>query len=141
IVVERRLVFPMENLVRKEQRLTDKFIFFYILAVVLLWIKTYIAQLTQFDLGVEGTLQEFLLLLNPLGTAMLFLGIAFFFKGRRRYIGLIIIDLIMSILLYANVAFYREFRNFITLPTILQGSQNVGVIGNSIGAIMKPYDI
>lgn len=131
----------MENLVRKEQRLTDKFIFFYILAVVLLWIKTYIAQLTQFDLGVEGTLQEFLLLLNPLGTAMLFLGIAFFFKGRRRYIGLIIIDLIMSILLYANVAFYREFRNFITLPTILQGSQNVGVIGNSIGAIIKPYDI
>lgn len=129
----------MANLTFKE-KLTGKFIYFYALAVLLLWIKTYITQLTQFDLGVEGTLQEFLLLLNPLGTAMLFLGLAFFFKGRRKYIALLVIYSVMSILLYANVCFYREFRDFITLPTILQGTQNIGVIGNSIGAIAKGYD-
>lgn len=130
----------MKNLVRKDQAITDKFIFFYLLAVTLLWIKTYIAQLTQFELGVEGTLQEFLLLLNPLGSALLFLGLAFFFKGRKKYVMLIVIDLIMSILLYANIAYNREFSDFITLPTILQGSQNVGVIGNSIGSLIEPYD-
>lgn len=130
----------MKNLVQKNQAITDKFIFFYLLAATLLWIKTYIAQLTQFELGVEGTLQEFLLFLNPLGSALLFLGLAFFFKGRKKYVMLIVIDVIMSILLYANIAYNREFSDFITLPTILQGSQNVGVIGNSIGSLVEPYD-
>ena len=49
----------------------------------MLWIKTYISQLSQFDLGVEGIIQQFLLLINPLGSAMLFLGFSFIFKGKE----------------------------------------------------------
>lgn len=103
--------------------------------------KTYITQLTQFKLGIDNGLQQFLLFLNPLGSALLFLGLALFFKGRKKYIVLLINYTILSFLLYANVAFYREFSDFITLPTILQGSQNIGVIGNSMGTLAKPYDI
>ena len=113
----------MANLTFKE-KLTGKFIYFYALAVLLLWIKTYITQLTQFDLGVEGTLQEFLLLLNPLGTAMLFLGLAFFFKGRRKYIALLVIYSVMSIFcmpmyVFTGVRTYHFADDF-------AGTQNIG---------------
>ena len=49
----------------------------------MLWSKTYISQLSQFDLGVEGVMQQFLLLINPLGSAMLFLGFSFYLKEKE----------------------------------------------------------
>ncbi|MCM3758718.1 LTA synthase family protein [Sporosarcina aquimarina] len=106
----------------------------------MLWIKTYITQTSQFQLGVEGPLQQFLLLLNPLGSALLFLGISFLFKGTRKYTSLLIVYTLMSILLYANVVYYRFFSDFITLPTIFQ-TQNFGDLGGSILTLLKPYDI
>jgi len=128
----------MKNLVSKN--LLNKFLGFYILAVVMLWLKTYITQTAQFDLGVEGALQHFLLLLNPLGSAMLFLGFSFLFRGKKKYTSLVIIYTLMSILLYSNVVYYRFFSDFITLPTIFQ-TQNFGDLGGSILSLLKPYDI
>lgn len=116
-----------------------KFFNLYILAVIMLWIKTYFTQVTQFNLGVEGLLQHFLLLLNPLGSALLFLGFSFIFKGREKY-ALLVIHVLMSILLYANTVYYRFFSDFITLPTITQ-TQNFGDLGGSIVSLLKPYDI
>ncbi|MDI2587038.1 LTA synthase family protein [Psychrobacillus sp. NEAU-3TGS] len=106
----------------------------------MLWIKTYITQVTQFNLGVEGFLQQFLLLLNPLGSAMLFLGFSFIFKGRGKYTSLLVIYSLMSVLLYANAVYYRFFSDFITLPTITQ-TQNFGDLGGSVISLLKPYDI
>jgi lipoteichoic acid synthase len=131
----------MNHAFHKGKLITNKFVGFFLIAVFFLWMKSYITQLTQFDLGIENTLQRVLLFINPLGSALLFLGIAFFFKGRKKYIALVIIDFILSFLLYANVAYYREFSDFLTLPTITQGSQNIGVIGNSIGSIFKLADL
>ena len=73
----------MKNLVNKKDNLLQNFLGIYIVAVLMLWIKTYISQLSQFDLGVEGIIQQFLLLINPLGSAMLFLGFSFIFKGKE----------------------------------------------------------
>src|SRR5690606_33918821 len=98
---------------------------------------TYAVQLTQFNLGVEGTFQEFLLLLNPLGSSLLFLGLAFLFKGRKKYIALMIIYLLLSIILFANVVYYRSFTDFITLP-VLTHTHNVGDIRRSILTLLKP---
>lgn len=131
----------MNKVMHKDHKPFDKFIGFFILAVVLLWIKTYIIQLTQFELGIENTLQQILLFINPLASSIIFLGISFAFKGKRKYIGLIVIDFLMSFLIFANVLYYREFSDFITLPTIMQGTQNVGVIGNSFLTLLKPYDL
>jgi lipoteichoic acid synthase len=128
----------MKNLVSKN--LLNKFLGIYILAVLMLWIKTYISQTAQFDLGVEGALQHFLLLINPLGSAMLFLGFSFLFRGKKKYTSLVVIYTLMSILLYANVVYYRFFSDFITLPTIFQ-TQNFGDLGGSILSLLKPYDI
>ncbi|WP_428908238.1 LTA synthase family protein [Niallia sp. Krafla_26] len=124
----------------KRRNIFNKFIGFYLLTVFFLWIKTYTTQLSQFDLGIENTLQQFLLFLNPLGSSLLFLGFAFLFKGRRKYTWLMIIHFLMSFLLYANVLYYRFFNDFITLPTIFQ-TQNFGDVSSSIPSLLQPYDL
>lgn len=130
----------MEILNNNKAVFLNKFFGFYLFAVFMLWIKTYIIQVTQFNLGVEGILQQFLLILNPLGSAMLFLGFSLIFKGRGKYALLVVIYSLMSILLYANVVYYRFFSDFITLPTITQ-TQNFGDLGGSVISLLKPYDI
>ena len=130
----------MKNLVNKKDNLLQNFLGIYIVAVLMLWSKTYISQLSQFDLGVEGVMQQFLLLINPLGSAMLFLGFSFLFKGKRKYTSLLVIYTLMSILLYANIVYYRFFSDFITLPTLSQ-TQNFGDLGGSVLSLLKPYDI
>ncbi|QGG53239.1 LTA synthase family protein [Lysinibacillus pakistanensis] len=130
----------MKNLVSKKDDLLHNFLGIYLLAVLMLWFKTYISQLSQFDLGVEGVIQQFLLLINPLGSAMLFLGFSFLFRGKRKYTSLVIIYTLMSILLYANIVYYRFFSDFITLPTLSQ-TQNFGDLGGSVLSLLKPYDI
>ena len=112
----------------------------FVLAVVMLWAKTYISQKTQFTLEVEGGLQEFLLLINPLGSALLLLSLSLFFKGMRKYWALLSIYLGMSILLYANIVYYRFFSDFITLPTLFQ-TQNFGDLGGSVLTLIQPLDI
>lgn len=129
----------MEILSNKKTAFLKKFSSLYFLAVFMLWIKTYITQVTQFNLGVEGFLEHFLLLLNPLGSAMLFLGFSFFFRGGK-YTLLVIFYTLMSILLYANTVYYRFFSDFITLPTFTQ-TQNFGDLGGSVISLLKPYDI
>ncbi|MEK3887868.1 LTA synthase family protein [Bacillus sp. FSL K6-3431] len=129
----------MNNIFQKAQGIFNKYIGFFFLAVFFLWTKTYIVQLTQFDLGIENSLQSFLLFLNPLGSSLLFLGLAIFFKGRKKYIWLIVIDFLLSFLLYANSLYYRFFNDFITLPTLTQ-TQNFGDVSGSIVSLLKPYD-
>lgn len=106
----------------------------------MLWAKTYITQVTQFKLGVEGPLQQFLLLINPLGSAVLFLAVAFLFKGKRKLTALIIIYTLMTFLLFANAVYYRFFSDFITLPTVSQ-TQNFGDLGGSVLTLLKPTDL
>ncbi|OKL37366.1 LTA synthase family protein [Domibacillus mangrovi] len=130
----------MNNVLHKGQSFFNKYVGFFFVAVVLFWMKTYIVQLTQFELGIENSIQTFLLFLNPLGSSILFLGFAFFFKGRKKYIGLIVIDFLLSFLLYANVLYYRFFNDFITLPTLTQ-TQNFGDVSSSVVSLLKPYDI
>ena len=127
----------MNNLFSKKSERISNFLWIYILAVSMLWIKTYITQASLFDLGVEGSLQQFLLILNPLGSIMLFLAFSFFFKGKRKYTVLVLIYTLMSILLYSNAVYYRFFSDFITLPTIFQ-TQNFGDLGGSVVSLLEP---
>ncbi|MGE7982265.1 LTA synthase family protein [Solibacillus sp. NPDC093137] len=129
----------MKNLV-KNKSLINNFLGIFVLAVLMLWAKTYITQLTQFKLGVEGPLQQFLLLINPLGSAVLFLAVAFLFKRKRRLTALIILYTLMTFLLFANSVYYRFFSDFITLPTISQ-TQNFGDLGGSVLTLLKPTDL
>src|SRR3954453_4515901 len=128
------------SLQKRQSHFLNRYFGFFILTVIFLWLKTYIAQLTQFDLGIENTIQEFLLFLNPLGSSLLFLSLGFLFKGKRKYTLLIVINTIMTLLLYANILYYRFFNDFITLPVISQ-VQNFSSVGSSMGTLFHPTDL
>ncbi|MBM7645745.1 lipoteichoic acid synthase [Scopulibacillus daqui] len=127
------------NLKKIQSLLNKKFVLFF-LVVIMFWMKTYMTYRTQFHLGIDNKMQAFLLFINPISSALLFFGIALFFKGRGRYWAMFIINLILSFVLYANVVYYRFFNDFITLPTLEQ-TQNFGEVTGSAKALMKPFDI
>lgn len=109
---------------------------FFAVAVVLLWIKSYLTYEFEFNLDIKNGMQQFLLFFNPLSSALIFLGFALFAKGRRAGIWIIVIEGLMSFLLYANVVFYRFNTDFITLPTLTQTS-NFGSLGGSIANLVE----
>ncbi|MDQ6599215.1 LTA synthase family protein [Bacillus salipaludis] len=113
---------------------------FFAIAVVLFWIKTYAAYQIEFKLGIDNNLQKFLLFINPLSSAFLFFGIALLFKKHVKLV-MIIINFLLSFLLYANIAYYRFFNDFITIPVIMQTKTNAGQLGDSAVSLMSPLDI
>ena len=94
------------------QWLTQTKLGFFTIVLVTFWLKTYVIYLTKFNLGAEGAMQNFLLFLNPLPSGLLLLGIGLFFKGRKSYWIMIAIDFVLSLWLFANILYYREFSNF-----------------------------
>lgn len=130
---------PMNLLNLGKKIMNGKMTFFFI-AVVLFWLKSYGSYLTEFNLGIQNDMQRFLLFFNPISSALFFLGIGLLFKGRKQYIVTIIIDLILTIVLYANVVFYRFFNDFLTVPLIFQ-TKNFGEVSGSAAALMKPHDV
>lgn len=113
---------------------------FFILAVVLFWIKTYYAYVSKFNLGTKGSMQYLLLSLNPLPTTIFLFGVALYFKGRKSYIIMIVIDFLTSLWLFANILYYREFSDFLT-TTLIKGSGAVSNnLGKSVAGIVKPTD-
>ena len=101
------------------------------IAIVLTWIKTYVVYHISFDMKIENVMQQLILFLNPLSFLLFIYGVSLFFKSvkaRNRY--LLIISSVLAVILYANVAFYRFFSDFITLPVLFQTS-NFGDLGAS----------
>ncbi|GAA0489206.1 lipoteichoic acid synthase LtaS1 [Salinibacillus aidingensis] len=113
---------------------------FFSIAVFIFWIKTYVIYKTEFTLGVSGSMQEFLLFFNPLSSGLIFIGLALFSKGHKIGRRIIIVEAIMSFILYSNVVYYRFNSDFITLATLMQ-TDNFGSLGGSILNLMAPYDI
>ncbi|WP_040912191.1 LTA synthase family protein [Lentibacillus jeotgali] len=113
---------------------------FFLLALILFWMKTYIIYITEFDLGVNNLMQQFLLFINPLSSGLIILGFALLFKGKRFGITLLIIDSLLTLFMYANIVFYREFNSFITIQTLMQ-TENAGSIGKSFLGLAEWHDL
>lgn len=109
-------------------------------ATVLLWIKTNIAYMTSFDIKIENSIQQFILIINPLSSLLFILGISMFLseKNQKRYV--LISSLTLSIVLYANVVFYRVYTDFLTLPLLFQTS-NMSDLGSSVRELVHLTDI
>ncbi len=106
------------------------------------WLKTYLAYWLEFDLGVNGLLQHFLLLINPLAfTLILFSTALYFKKPKSSQIILAGMLFLLTLLLYSNILYYREFSDFLT-TNILVGSNNVsaGLVASTF-AMMRPWDL
>ncbi|MFT8670266.1 MAG: LTA synthase family protein [Liquorilactobacillus hordei] len=113
---------------------------FFILLVVCFWIKTYWAYQTKFNLGITGGIQEAILMLNPLPFGLLLLGIALYFRGKKSYWILMIINLLSSLLLFSNILYYREFSDFLSVGIIKSSGSVSNNLGLSIMEIIHPSD-
>lgn len=113
---------------------------FFTVVVVFFWVKTYLTYITKFNLGVVGPMQKFLLLINPLPTAMLLIGIGLFFKGRKSYWIIVIIDFLLSLWLFSNILYYREFSDFLSTSIIKTSGSTSDNLGKSIAGITKGTD-
>lgn len=122
------------------KKIPYNYLVFYGIAVVFLWMKTYIAYQLNFKLGTDDNLQKFLLFVNPLSSALFFLGLALLSKKYFKRV-LIGIQFFLSFLLYANIVYYRFFNDFITVPVLLQAKSNAGGLGDSAAGLMSLTDI
>lgn len=113
---------------------------FFTVVVVFFWVKTYLTYITKFNLGVVGPMQKFLLLINSLPTAMLLIGIGLFFKGRKSYWIMVIIDFLLSLWLFSNILYYREFSDFLSTSIIKTSGSTSDNLGKSIAGITKGTD-
>ncbi len=64
---------------------------FFLIAVVLLWVKTYVAYILNFNLGIDNTIQKILLFVNPLSSSLFFLGFGLLFKKKLQQTAIIVI--------------------------------------------------
>ncbi|MFE8695445.1 LTA synthase family protein [Cytobacillus sp. FJAT-53684] len=111
-----------------------------IIAIVLLWLKTYIVYKTSFDIKIENWKQEFILFINPLSFLLFIFGISLFFKEKMRNRYILITSFMISFVLFANVVFYRFFNDFITIPVLFQTS-NMSDLGSSVNELLSFTDI
>ena len=124
----------------KKYRLSNFFntrLGFFTLAVVLFCIKTYIIYQTKFTLGAKGGMQQFLLAVNPIPAAILTFGIALYFSGRLSYWLMLVIDLLESIWIFANIVYYREFSDFLSMGTIKGSGSVQNNLGKSLMEIIR----
>lgn len=108
------------------------------LAILLLWLKTYIVYQTSFDMKIENWRQEFILFINPLSFLMLIFGIALFLKHRRIQF-VLLTSFLLSFILFANIVFFRFFNDFLTLPVLFQAS-NMSDLGSSVHELLNWTD-
>lgn len=114
--------------------------YFFVLVVVLFCLKSYIAYQTKFSLGAQGTMQQVILFISPIGFAIFLFGIGLYIKGKWSYWYMVIIDAILSFWLFANILYYREFSDFITFDLIGGSGAASDNLGKSLSGIIQPSD-
>ncbi|MCI3922292.1 LTA synthase family protein [Paenibacillus sp. TRM 82003] len=120
-----------------ERRLTNRA--FLPLAIVLMWAKMYLIQRFAFDLPVSGWNQEWILLINPLGSVLALAAAAMLMFRRGLALSLCAASFLTSFILFADLVFYRFFNDFLTIPVLFQ-SDNMHDLGNSLRHLIAPTD-
>jgi lipoteichoic acid synthase len=110
------------------------------LAIIMLWLKTYIVYQTSFDIKIENWRQEFILFINPLSFLMFAFGFGFLMKEKTQKRFVLITSFWVSSVLFANVLFYRFFNDFLTIPVLFQTS-NMSDLGSSVNELLNVSDL
>src|SRR5690606_2285113 len=106
----------------------------------LMWIKTILAQRFAFDLPIKGAFQEFIALINPVSSLLLFMWLALVVARRHKNRAVLLVSFVTGFVLFANAWFYRFFSDFITLPVLFQ-TRNAGDLGQSAVTLLHLGDI
>lgn len=104
--------------------------------------KNLFAYAVDFHLRLENINEYFILLINPIATTVFLLAIALYVRRKKAsYITMMIIYFLMSLLLFSNVVYYREFTDFITVNTMLGAGKVASGLGESALRLFRPYDV
>lgn len=113
-----------------------------LILTAIIWIETLLVYYGDFKLGIEGPLQVIISIFNPLGFILLILSLANFFVRKKSFvISLMVLFALETILLVANVIYYREFSDFISINTMLSAQKFNGAMGKSIATLISPHDV
>ncbi|MDG5788954.1 LTA synthase family protein [Evansella sp. AB-P1] len=111
-----------------------------LISLLLVWLKTFIVSIITFDITINRYIEIILFALNPLLFLIILFGMGLFLKEKIQTMYFFVLSLLLSIVLYSNVVYYREFSDIITLPMLLMSS-NMGDLSTSIFALIQWYDI
>lgn len=96
---------------------------FILILIVLYWAKTLWAYLIDFNLDTKGFYQNFILWINPLPFAILFLGLALYIKSTKWfYRTAIFLYFLLFLWLFSNILYFREFSDYISISTMMASS-------------------
>ncbi len=62
-----------------------------------------------------------------------------FLPFRGRLIALVVLDILLTAILYSDLVYYRYFQDILSIPVLLQAGQ-VGALGDSIATLIMPRD-
>ncbi len=110
------------------------------------WLKTLFAYYTQFELdftaGQQGVYQFFISVFNPLPLGLLLLGLPLYFKNSKVFYTLeFAIYLFLNVTLIANVIYFREFTDFMSLNTVMASKSSAAGLGDSFANLIEPIYI
>jgi len=109
---------------------------FPLIAVTFLWIKALILNFFLFHLGIQGSFQEIIMIISPIASLLLFVGLGLFAKGPKRNRAIIWISFILSLILVGDAMYYSFFDDFVTIPVLFM-TKNFGDLGTSVKAMLS----
>lgn len=107
--------------------------------LILLWLKTYLVQRFCFELPVKGWEQELLMLVNPVSSVLVFMGVGMCLFRKHQPAVSLAVSALTSMLLLADLVYFRFYNDFITVPVILH-SEQIGEVWGSIYSLLRPDD-
>lgn len=111
--------------------------FGYILFVLAILLKLKILHSQLHALYIDMNLLDDLI---AIGSAMLVSFWTLWLPPRGRSLALAALNVLLTALIFSDLVYYRYFRDFITVPVLLQAGQ-VGELGGSIRSLIYPYDL
>lgn len=101
------------------------------LCLLIVWLKTFIVSEAVFQININQMLEAFIFAFNPLLFLFAVCCLGLLFKPETQMIYYVSLSLLLSVILYSNVVYYREFSDIITLPMLLMTS-NMGDLSSSV---------
>lgn len=115
---------------------------FFTLLVLLYWLKYLMVAYFDFNLGLSDPYQHIIMWTSPFGASIILLSIGYYFpKPVVSYIVTLVLDFANTTLLFANVLYYRQFSDFLTIKTMTNVSKVAPGLGKSSVALLHPTDL
>lgn len=113
---------------------------FMIICLLLIWLKTFIASILTFETNFNKFIEILLFMFNPFLFLFVIFGLGLYLRPKLQTKYFFLLSAAITGILYANVVYYREFSDIITLPMLLM-SNNMGDLSTSIFALIHWSDI